>query len=164
MKLAIRNNVKVGRSFHVGPGSHIWAPRSLQIGNDVYVGKHVTIEVDGYIGDGVLIANKVGIVGRKDHDITEVGSLIRNSKWVGNSPEDLSLETFIGQDVWIGYGAIVLSGISIGPSTIIAAGAVVTKNVPPNSIIAGNPGKVIGQRFSEADLLKHWEMLKISIK
>src|SRR3712207_4483152 len=56
-RLAVRTNVSVGARFHVGPNSVLWAPRSLTVGDDVYVGKNVTIEVDGAIGDGVLMAN-----------------------------------------------------------------------------------------------------------
>ena len=154
-KLALRKNVIVGKNFHVGPGSTIWAPRQLSIGKDVYIGKHVTVEVDGEIGDGVLIANSVGIVGRKDHDIHDLGTSIRSSRWVGDYPSELSLQTIIGSDVWIGFGAIILSGVNIGSSSIIAAGSVVTNDVPPNSIVAGVPGAVIGQRFNDEEFEQH---------
>lgn len=160
--LAIRANVQVGVKFHAGPGTTIWAPRSLRIGDDVYVGKHVTIEVDGEIGDGVLIANSVGVVGRTDHDRREIGASIRRSKWVGDHPDLLSRATVIGSDVWIGYGAIVMSGVSIGDSSIIAAGALVTRDVPSNSIVVGNPGKVIGERFTADELNDHWARLQAS--
>jgi acetyltransferase-like isoleucine patch superfamily enzyme len=158
-KLALRKNVLVGSDFHVGWGSIIWAPRRLKIGDDVYVGKGVTIQVDGEIGDQVLIANGVGIVGRRDHDAYEVGLPIRSSRWVGDSPQDLSDPIFIGSDVWIGYGAIILSGVKIGNSSIVAAGAVVTSDVPDNVIVAGVPATVRGQRFGQDDLVNHWKKL-----
>lgn len=50
---------------------------------------------------------------------------------------------YIEDRVWIGLGAIILSGVRVGENSIIAAGAVVTKDVPKNSIVAGNPAKVI---------------------
>lgn len=53
----------------------------------------------------------------------------------------------IGHDVWIGHGAIVLAGRTVGTGAVIAAGAVVTKDVPPHSIVAGVPAKVIKRRF-----------------
>jgi phosphonate metabolism protein (transferase hexapeptide repeat family) len=56
----------------------------------------------------------------------------------------------IGNDVWIGHAAIILPGRSVGDGAVIAAGAVVTKNVPPYAIVAGNPARVIRQRFSDA--------------
>lgn len=158
-RLSIRKNVRVGNNFHVGPGSVLWAPQDLRVGNDVYVGKNATIEVDGEIGDGVLIANLVGIVGRTDHDMHHAGTSIRRSRWVGDFPQDLSHRTVIGSDVWIGYGAIILSGITVGDSSIVAAGSVVTKDVPPNSIVAGNPARVTRNRYSEDDLALHWKHL-----
>lgn len=159
LKLAIRRNVAVGTRFHVGFGSVLWAPKRLTIGNDVYIGKHVTVQVDGCIGDGVLIANGVGIVGRTDHDTQAVGVAIRLAPWVGDKPEGLSAWTTIGSDVWIGYGAVVLSGVTIGDSAVIAAGSVVTKDVPPNSVVAGSPAMVRKKRFSDEDFERHWVSL-----
>lgn len=158
-RLAVRTNVDVGRDLHVGPGSVIWAPTRLLIGNDVYIGKNVTIEVDGEIGDGVLIANLVGIVGRKDHDVHDVGTSIRRSRWVGDYSADLSRPTTIGSDVWLGYGAIILSGVAVGDSSVVAAGSVVRSDVPVNSIVAGNPAIIIGQRFSDTEFQRHWRRL-----
>ena len=55
----------------------------------------------------------------------------------------------VGNDVWIGYGASILAGITIGDGAVIAAGAIVTKDVKPYSIVAGVPAKEIGNRFDE---------------
>jgi hypothetical protein len=55
----------------------------------------------------------------------------------------------IGNDVWIGHGAIVLAGRSIGDGAVIAGGAVVTKDVPPYTIVGGNPARPIRQRFPD---------------
>ena len=68
----------------------------------------------------------------------------------------------IGNDVWIGYGATILNGVSVGDGAIIAAGAVVTKDVEPYSIVGGNPARVIRKRFSDKDIetllrIKWWE-------
>jgi acetyltransferase-like isoleucine patch superfamily enzyme len=69
----------------------------------------------------------------------------------------------IGNDVWIGTGAIILRGLSVGDGAVIGAGAVVTKDVPPYAIVAGNPARVIKYRFEEAVIKriqasKWWEM------
>jgi acetyltransferase-like isoleucine patch superfamily enzyme len=67
----------------------------------------------------------------------------------------------IKDDVWIGNGSIIVSGITIGAASIVGAGSVVVKDVAPGSIVAGNPAKIIGQRFkSSEDLEKHLENLK----
>ena len=57
----------------------------------------------------------------------------------------------IGNKVWIGYRAIILPGIKIGEGAVIGAGAVVTRDVPPFTIVAGNPAKPIGQRTDDLD-------------
>lgn len=74
----------------------------------------------------------------------------------------------IGNDVWIGYGATILSGVRIGDGAIVGANAVVTKDVPPYAIVAGNPAHVIRMRFSPqiiSDLLQiqwwNWPFDKI---
>lgn len=74
----------------------------------------------------------------------------------------------VGNDVWIGYEAVIFAGVTIGDGAIIGARAVVTKDVPPYTIVAGVPAKVIKKRFSEpiiADLLEmqwwHWPKKKI---
>ena len=68
----------------------------------------------------------------------------------------------IGHDVWIGHGAIILAGRSVGDGAVIAAGAIVTKDVPPYSIVAGNPARVLRPRFEAAaanrlQALKWWD-------
>lgn len=80
-------------------------------------------------------------------------------------------DTIIGNDVWIGYKACIMPGVTIGDGAIIAANATVTKDVPPYAIVGGNPAEVIRKRFNEeqvAKLLKlkwwDWEAEKITAK
>jgi virginiamycin A acetyltransferase len=61
-------------------------------------------------------------------------------------------DTVVGNDVWFGYQATIMPGISIGDGAIIAAGAVVTADVPPYTIVGGNPARTIRQRFADADI------------
>ncbi len=68
----------------------------------------------------------------------------------------------IGNDVWIGYEAVVLAGVTIGDGAIVAARAVVTKDVPPYTIVGGMPAKPIRKRFSDSEIdqlleLKWWD-------
>lgn len=58
----------------------------------------------------------------------------------------------IGHDVWLGSGAIILSGVSVGHGAVVAARAVVTRSVPPYAIVGGNPAKLIRYRFDEASI------------
>jgi acetyltransferase-like isoleucine patch superfamily enzyme len=158
----VRANVKTGLNLKYGERTVLWAPSSLLIGNNVSLGSDVRIEVDGTIGDGVLIANGVGIIGRRDHNMTELGVTIQSTEWVVQNIPKLSLPVSIGSDVWIGFGAIVLSGVSIGDSSVIGAGAVVTTDIPANSIAIGNPAKVISNRFDEELIAEHWILLRAS--
>lgn len=78
-------------------------------------------------------------------------------------------DTVIGHDVWIGYEAVIMPGIKIGDGAIVAAQSVVTKDVPPYTIVGGNPAEVIRQRFPEATIQAlleitwwNWDMEKIT--
>lgn len=158
---AVRGRVTFGRGLHLGMGTIVDATRSLSIGDDVYVGKGCTIEVDGRIGDGVLIANRVGLVGRNDHDYRAVGVPIRRCPWIGDDhfDEELRGHLIVEDDVWIGYGAIVLSGVTIGRGAVVAAGSVVVHDVKPYSIVAGVPARPVGRRFTNREIEAHEQLL-----
>ncbi|MEY7976312.1 CatB-related O-acetyltransferase [Streptomyces pilosus] len=61
-------------------------------------------------------------------------------------------DTVVGNDVWLGHGATVMPGVRIGDGAIVAAGAVVTADVPPYTVVGGNPARRIRQRFDDADV------------
>ncbi len=154
--------LKKGIGLHVGKGTRLWAPNSLTIGNFVYIGKNVHIEADADIGDYCLIANRVAIVGRNDHDFRQEGYPVRFSPWIGSRLHAHHQEirpAIIEADVWIGYGAIILSGTRVGKGSIIAAGSVVTRNIPDYCIAAGNPAKPIGERFKNLDQRERHERM-----
>jgi acetyltransferase-like isoleucine patch superfamily enzyme len=157
--LRSRSVVYRGHGLHIGRNATLWAPDRITIGNNVYIGKDVTIECNCEIGDHVLIANRVAFVGRHDHDFRAVGFPVRFAPWIGSarrpSPwrhEQVAVEP----DVWIGYGAIVLSGVRIARGAIVAAGSVVTRDVAPYAIVAGSPARAIGERFAApGDIAAH---------
>jgi virginiamycin A acetyltransferase len=158
----VRGNVRLGRNVHIGIGSILTSYGKLSIEDDVYIGKYCTIECEGRIGSGSMIANNVGLIGRRDHDYRAIGRMIRHAPWVGDEgfPADLrGLTISIEEDCWIGYGAIILSGVRIGRGAIIGAGSVVTKDVRPYVIAAGNPAKPVAARFAAEEVKQHERIL-----
>lgn len=158
--LGCRKVLTHGDDLHLGARTRIWAPERVSIGNHVYVGKDVHIEANCEIGDYCLIANRVAIVGRHDHDFSAIGFPVRYAPWIGSRrfPNPYADEkAVIESDVWLGYGAIVLTGVIVGRGSIVAAGSVVTKDIAPYSIAVGVPARVIGQRFSDASVIEKHE-------
>ena len=149
-----------GQGLHVGKSSTLWAPKKLVIGDCVYIGKHVHIEANCTIGNYCLLANHVAIVGRHDHDFSAVGYPVRFSPWIASQKQPspfINEAAVIEQDVWLGYGTIVLTGVTIGNGAIIAAGSIVTHDIPAYAIAAGVPAKVIGQRFANPEIIAEHE-------
>ena len=151
-------NIWLGRNTTFGRGTVLWAPNRMTVGNNVYIGKYCTLQADMEIGNDVVIANNVGLIGKYDHDYSKVGVSIKNAPWIGDKDYDFkgkNQKIVVEDDVWIGFGAIIFTGVTVHRGAIVAAGSVVTKDVPTYAIVAGNPAKVIGQRFSEAEILEH---------
>ena len=149
----------IGKGFHCGRGVFVWGRDKIEIGKNFYIGKYSTIETNCVIGDNVIIANHVGIVGKYDHNYQQVGVAVRMAECIRDknySWKGIDNVTYIGDDVWIGYGAIIMSGVTIANGCIIAAGSIVTKDTEPYSIYAGNPAKKVKDRFlTEKELNEH---------
>lgn len=129
-----RRNLKkqigsVGKGSKIKMPCIIYDPEKLSIGENTVIGENCFIRANGgvFIGDRVLIAGNVFITSR-GHTI----KLPRLDNLIDK-------EVRIGNDVWIGAGAIVLPGVTIGNGSIVGAGAVVTKNIRENVIVTGNP-------------------------
>jgi acetyltransferase-like isoleucine patch superfamily enzyme len=161
--LQIRPGVTYGKNVRIGPRSFVATSAGLSLGSNIQIGKNVTIEVDGTIGRDILIANNVGIIGKLDHDFRCVGTSVYWAPHVSQPEYRDSLqgsnEIHIGDDVWIGFGAIVYSGLRIGRGAIVAAGSVVTKDVEPYAIVAGVPAQKIDERFDPAERAEHERLL-----
>ncbi len=121
-----------------------WGGKNLHFGNHVYANFNLTCVDDAaiYVGDHVMFAPNV-VITTTNHTI---------------NPE-LRLEQYqyvkpvhIGNNVWIGSGAVILPGVTIGDNTVIGAGSIVTKDIPANVVAVGNPCRVlreIGERDRE---------------
>lgn len=108
------------------------------------------------IADGVIFL--LGGEHRSDFITTyPFNALLKNFNYIGGHPHTKGNIT-IGNDVWIGSEAKILSGVNIGDGAIIGANSIVTKDVPPYAIAAGNPAKIVRYRFDEITINK---LLKI---
>lgn len=107
----------------VGPNAHITACNSIKIGKNTLLGKWVTI-TDNSHGDTSIDTRSYPPISRL---------LVSKGKVV------------IGENVWIGDKATILPGVSIGDGSVIGANAVVTKDVPPYSVVVGNPARIINK-------------------
>ena len=117
-----------------------------------YIGPNCSIPPNVIIGKYTMLAPNVSILGG-DHVFEKPDTPIIFS----GRPE--MPKTIIGEDAWIGANALIMAGITIGNGAIIAAGSVVTKNVPEYTISGGNPAKYIKMRFNEEGVELHKKML-----
>ena len=165
-KHVVWRRYKIGKRFHCGRGVFLWARDEITIGDDFYIGKYSVIETNCRIGNGVILANHVGIVGKYDHNYQQVGTMVRLASSIRDKDynwKGCGDMTIIGNDVWIGFGAVVMSGVEISDGTIIAAGSVVTHDTEPYSIYAGIPAKKIRDRFESEEILRqHLEGIRMN--
>lgn len=134
-------------------GGKVRVAKDLKMGPFSYLGARCSICPGVEIGDYTMLAPDVLIVGG-DHVYDKPGIPIIFS----GRPE--MPKTVIGKDCWIGQRAIIMAGITIGDGAIVAAGAIVTKDVESYSIVAGIPAKRIKDRFTTSeDITVHRTML-----
>lgn len=128
----------------------------IKIGDNVYIGKSELYSIKGIeIGNNVLISWGVVIYDHNSHslsskerynDIIAVNKNIQEGKAISYGKDWINVKSekiIISDNVWIGMESMILKGVSIGENSIVAARSVVTKNVPPNVVVGGNPAKII---------------------
>ncbi len=131
---------KIGKYSTIGKNNQIFY---ADIGNFVSISWNVTI----------------GAIQHEIKTLTTHAFPYSSAFNISNNNELSKIETKIGHDVWIGTGAIIMTGITIGNGAIIGAGTIVTKDVEAYSVVAGNPNKLLYMRFSQ-DICKELESLK----
>lgn len=121
--------ISIGEYCYIGESTRIWSARSIRIGNRVLIAHNVTI-LDS-------LTHPIGAKARHEH----FKHIITDGH-----PDRIDLDervVDIGDDVWVGCMSIVLRGVSLGQGAIVGAGSVVTENVPPWTLAAGNPARII---------------------
>jgi acetyltransferase-like isoleucine patch superfamily enzyme len=145
--------VKYNGFVRVMPHTY-FAKMDIILGNNVQFGRYCEIMANVEIGNNVLFASSCKIVGGHDHSFSISGQTI----W--NGERGCSGVTRIGNDVWVGCGTIIVGGISIADGSIIAAGSVVTKDIPPCEIWGGVPAHKIKDRFVGIEKERHIQFLR----
>ncbi|MDD6071629.1 MAG: CatB-related O-acetyltransferase [Clostridiales bacterium] len=135
----------------------------VKVGNYTYGNLYVHIsntERQLTIGNYCSIAENVCFVLNSDHPLHSISTFPIKTIVLGLSNDEAISkgDIIVDDDVWIGYGATIMSGVHFGQGAVVAAGAVVTKDVPPYAIVGGVPAKVIKYRF-EPEMIE--ELLKL---
>ncbi len=142
-KIICGNRVSIGKFAIIRP-SNIYGGEmgeGLKIGNNSNIGPYAYIGCSGYIeiGDNVMISPRVSIYAENHvFDRTDI-----TMKEQGVNKQFVKIE----DDCWIAANSIILAGVTIGKGSVIAAGSVVTNDVPPYSVVAGVPARIIKQRM-----------------
>lgn len=113
-----KNKIVIEEGVAIGQYVQIWAHGGVSIGRDTLIASHVVIT-------------------SSTHDYTTIP--IRSKR--------IDKPVKIGADVWIGSGAIIMPGVTIGDGSVVGAGSIVLHDVPPNSVVVGNPARLLKARF-----------------
>ncbi|WP_194191601.1 sugar O-acetyltransferase [Clostridium chrysemydis] len=132
-----------------------WGGKNVHFGKGVYANFNLTLVDDGeiFVGDNVMFAPNV-IIDTATHPIHPE---LRRKQAQYNLP------IYIGDNVWIGAGSIVLPGVKIGKNSVIGAGSIVTRDIPENVVAIGSPCKVL-REINEDDLKYYHKDMIIDIK
>ena len=138
---------KHGKKVKLARGSTFTGIRNIVIGNNVYIGSRchfICTRAKVFIGDGVLFGPNVTVItgGHETRNTNEPMYTITNK----NKASDLDRDIVFEGDNWIGANVTILRGVTIHKGSVVAAGSVVTKDVPPYAIVGGVPAKVIKLR------------------
>ena len=147
------NNISIGKKFKIGRNSFILAQgkagdAQIVIGNNVGLNHCVMINADFggmiRIGDNISIGPYT-IIRASNHNFANVNLPIKEQ---GHIPGTIVLEN----DIWLGAHVVILPNVRIGHSSVIGAGSIVTKDIPPFSVAVGNPAEIIRTRNSDEDI------------
>jgi acetyltransferase-like isoleucine patch superfamily enzyme len=150
-------NMQEPQSITIGSNTHIRGTlyvypygNGIQIGSDCYIGERSRIVAGNkiHIGNSVLISHDVTIIDTDSHELNYIERDLSYKNMIKyghpNNPGNVNTAPITIEDnVWISCKVCILKGVTIGKASIIGAGSIVTKDIPPFSLAVGNPAKVI---------------------
>ena len=145
------DNVKIGTHCTIGCMFQAFYGGKISVGDNTYIGPQTIIQSKELItiGNDVIIANNVIIVDNNNHptspemrqQMSSCDDFLNDELWSWKFAD--SKPIVIEDNVWIGRDSRIMKGVTIGKGAIVALGAIVTKDVPPYTIVAGNPATVV---------------------
>ena len=145
-----------GKRVRLGAGFHVLGREHLSLGNKISIGPDCRIlctRADVILGDNIMFGPGVTIISG-NHRIDIPGKYMIDVTNDEKREED-DQPVFLKGDNWIGANATILKGVTVGEGAVVAAGAVVTKDVPPYGIAGGVPARIIGMRFGTDGVKNH---------
>jgi acetyltransferase-like isoleucine patch superfamily enzyme len=147
--------VKYNGFVRIMKGTSFAAGMKIRLGHNVQFGPHCNVATDLVVGNNVLFAARVCFVGKYDHQFSTPCKTIWESERGKSNP------TIIEDDVWLGHNVTVVGPVRIGMGAVVAAGAVVTKDIPACEIWGGVPARKIRDRFSsDEETQRHLTFLR----
>ena len=146
---------EVGENCYVEPPLHANWGKNTHFGSNVYANFNLTLvdDTDVYVGDSVMFGPNV-TVATAGHPVDPE---------LRRKVAQFNIPVHIGNNVWIGAGAVLLPGVHIGDNSVIGAGSIVTKDIPANVVALGNPCRVL-REISDRDREYYYKELKIDIR
>jgi len=146
-----KNNIVIGKNSHIRGNLQIFNyGGKIQIGNYCYVGEnsYVWSGDSVIIENNVLISHNVNIIDSNSHELNHVErekgfNEIISTGHPSNKGSIITKPIVIKKNAWISFNVIILKGVTIGEGAIVAAGSVVTKDVPDFAVVAGNPARIV---------------------
>lgn len=155
-KRLIRSKFKsVGKNFAYDPLSVIMTPNLITVGDNVFWGEGAHISAELTIGNNVMFGPRVCIFGG-NHYFGVIGKSVR---FLHPKNRENSKPIFIEDEVWVGSNTTILPGVRLHIGSVVAAGSIVSKDVPPFVVAGGNTCKPLKLIFSDDDLVKHLVLL-----
>lgn len=150
-------------SVNLGVPVTVNGPKNIYLYEGVSIGSgHISATNAKFIMKKNSVCS-TGLMVRTGNHMQEVGKWFRDIddayKLSHSQPGEYDKDVIVEEDVWLGVNVTLLAGVTVGRGSIVAAGAVVTKDVPPYCIVGGVPAKVIKQKWPIDDIVKHEEIL-----